>query len=250
MIPGVDLTRLVNDALAAVRAGVPGVSLRSFLLQQGLASGGGNIVLVVDGAALRGRLVGRKEELVVLAADLADGASAEGGNRSLFVQAQVGGPGVIGTHAQTGLDDAVTGGSVVLLIQIDGHLGGEAAHGVAADRDLTVALCILGNVVLAVHVLCGIPQRSGPEVEEAAGIVGVPVGMAVVIHIQCQHDIAAAGHLDGGLVLHLGTVQVAVGGHDGGVRVGGVHALGHVQQARKGAGVGIKGNAGDLDLVE
>ena len=120
----------------------------------------------------------------------------------------------------------------------------------AADRDLTVALCILGNVVLAVHVLCGIPQRSGPEVEEAAGIVGVPVGMAVVIHIQCQHDIAAAGHLDGGLVLHLGTVQVAVGGHDGGVRVGGIHALGHVQQARKGAGVGIKGNAGDLDLVE
>ena len=29
-----------------------------------------------------------------------------------------------------------------------------------------------------------------------------------------------------------------------------VHALGHVQQARKGAGVGLKGNAGDLDLVE
>lgn len=36
VVPGVDLTRLVNDALAAVRAGVPGVSLRSFLLQQGL----------------------------------------------------------------------------------------------------------------------------------------------------------------------------------------------------------------------
>ena len=251
MVPWVGLVRLVNDAVAAVTGVIPGLALGGAclgLLEEYQAFRGADKVLFDDGAGgVRSGIV--EEELVKLGADLAVVAAACGVGCGLGVEANPCGVEVVGAFGQDGADPAGRACLRGQLVIVDRNGGGEAAHGVAGNADDAVAVSVLEDVGLLVHVVHGVILGIGPEGHPVAVFLG-RAGVAVVILVERQHHDAAAGHLDGGLVLHLGTVQVAVGGHDGGVRVGGVHALGHVQQARKGAGVGIKGNAGDLDLVE
>ena len=228
MVPRVDLVGLVNNTLTAIGTGVPGVRLRIFLFQQRFASSGGYIIFAVDGSAFRGRFVGGKEKFIVLATNLANSTTAKGGHSICLVQTQIGGPGVIGTHAQARPDDPVTGGSVVHFVQIQSHGRGKAAHRVTADGNLTVALSIFGHIVLLIHILRCIPQRGRPEIKETTGILGIAAGVTVVVHIQRQNRIAPAGHFNGSLILHFGTVQVAVRSYYCGVRGGGIYILGQV----------------------
>ena len=239
---------LIDDAHTAVGGGVPGVGAGILLLQDGSAGSGGDVVLLHNGAALG--VVGIEEELVILGADLADGTAGEVGNAGIHIQTQPCGVGVVGASGQTRADHAHAGAGVSLLVIEQCHGGGEAAHGVTADRDDAVALRVLLNVGLLIHIDSRVINGGGPEIHEAAGVFRIALGVAVVIHIQSQNNIAPAGQLDGGSVLHFGAVQVAVSGDNGGPGVAGVRALGQVQQAGQGAALGVKVDPLYLDGVE
>ena len=114
----------------------------------------------------------------------------------------------------------------------------------AGNADDAVAVSVLEDVGLLVHVVHGIILGIGPEGHPVAVFLG-RAGVAVVILVERQHHDAAAGHLDGVGVLHLGAVEVAVSGHQRGCGVGFGHALGHVQQAGQGAVLGVKIDAAD-----
>ena len=240
VVPGVNLAGFVNNAAAAVGGIVPGIGLgigvqhrvavgvKADRLQDGLAVLGGDVVLVYDAALVLGLA---KEKLIIVGADLADGPPAEVGRAGSRVQPQVRGPHVVGTGGQLGADHAHARLLVGLLVIVDGSGGGEAAHGVAADRQHAVAGGILQDVVLPIHILHRVPDGRGPEAEEGAGVLRVAPGVSVVIHVQGQHHHAPAGHFNGGGVLHFGAVEVAVGSHQSGMGVRSVHSLGHVEQA-------------------
>ena len=118
----------------------------------------------------------------------------------------------------------------------------------AGDADDAVALLVLQDVGLLVHIGHGVIQGSGPEVEPA-GIFRIGFGVAVVVHVQGQHHIAAAGQFDGVGVLHLAGVQVAVGDHNGGAGILCGSPFGHVQQAAEGALFGVKADSLHRDGV-
>ena len=248
VVPGVGLFGLVDDPLAAVRGLVPDAGFGVLLLQEGLACGGGHPVLADDGA-LVGVIVGQEEEFVVLGADLADGAAAAGGSSHFGGQAQSAGVHVVGALGQAAVDHPDAAGLIGGLVQIEGHGGGETAHGMAGDADDAVALLVLQDVGLLVHVVHRVIQGGGPEIEEPAGVFRIGLGVAVVIHIQGQHHIAAAGQFDGVGVLHLAGVQVAVGDHNGGAGILCGSPFGHVQQAAEGALFGVKADSLHRDGV-
>ena len=241
------LSGLVDDALAAVGSVIPHAGFGGFLLQEGLAFGGGDVVLVDHGAA--GVTVGVEEELVVLSSDLTHGAAAAVGNSAVNRQTQPGGVGEVRAFGDAAVDLADAGGSVGLLVHVQGHGGGEAAHGVTGHADDAVAGFVLEDVGLLIHPGGSIVQGGGPEVQEGTGVLRVAGRMAVIVHIQRHDHVAAAGQFDGVQVLHLAGVEVTVGHHDGGTGVAFGSALGHVEQTAQGALFRVKVDAAHIHGV-
>ena len=248
MVPGVGLAGLVNDAFAAVGSVVPDTRLRVLLLQEGLAGRSGHPVFA-DHGALVVVVVRQEEELVVLCTDLAQRAAAAGSCGYFRGETQQAGVHKVCAFGQAAMQLAHAGLSKVVFVQIQCHSRGETAHRVAGHADNAVASFILQNIGLLVHIADCIVQGGGPEAEEAAGVLGIALGVAVVIHIQCQHHISPAGQFDGVGILHLCGVQVTMGDHDGGAGIAFRCAVRQVEQAAQYAFVGIKADAVDRDGV-
>ena len=125
--------------------------------------------------------------------------------------------------------------------------GVAAAHGVAGDADAAV-IDIIQVVVGVLH------QGDHPHPLRGAGIALEIVGTAgitVVIGVHSHHGDPPAGKLDGGDILHLVVIQVAVAGDDQGDGV--IRRGGHRAEEIAGhplAVVGGDGEFGDLHPAE
>ena len=123
------------------------------------------------------------------------------------------------------------------------------------DADDAVALFILQNVRLLIHVgdrvMHGIDPEREPHADERFAAerriqLVVQIGMTVVILVQSQNDVAASRKLDGICVLHLRRVQIPVRDDDRRTRILCRRPLRHVQKTAQLAVCRFKADTGNL----